>query len=202
MPSTRYHQRTDQIVRNSSSTVNISIVSPTVVYGLSSSTENPVPITVRDIVAAVNRLSMGFVLGPGKNILGYIHVDDLADIYVRLVADAVKGSALHDPRLWGPQAYYFANREEMSFATYMKALVGVLKSRQILETNAITDISEASDMAERDVVNKTAAIHGCGLNVRCRSERAETLLSWNAKGPGLLETLPRVVDIILSQNMS
>jgi nucleoside-diphosphate-sugar epimerase len=200
MPSTRCHQRTDQIVRDSSSTVNISIVSPTVVYGLSSSTENPVPITVRDIVATVKQISMGFVLGQGKNILGYIHVDDLADIYVRLVADAVKGSAQHDLRLWGPQAYYFATGEEMPFATYMKALVGVLQRRGVLRTNVITDVREASDPAEREVVNKIAAIHGCGLNVRCRSERAESLLMWKAKGPGLLETLPRVVDVVLSQD--
>jgi hypothetical protein len=119
---------------------------------------------------------------------------------VRLIADAVKGSAQHDPRLWGPQAYYFANGEEMSFATYMKALVGVLQRRGILRTNVITDVREASDMAEREVVNKTAAIHGCGLNVRCRSERAETLLLWNAKGPGLLKTLPGVVDVLFSQD--
>jgi nucleoside-diphosphate-sugar epimerase len=200
MPSTRHHQQTDQIVRDSSSTVNISIVSPSVVYGLSSSTENLVPITVRDIVAAVNQLSMGFVLGPGNNILEYINVDDLADIYVRLVADAVKGPTLHDPRLWGPQAYYFANGEEMSFTTYMKALVCVLQRRGILPTNVITDVREVTDMAERAIVNKTAAIHGCGMNVRCRSERAETLLFWKTKSPGLLKTLPGVVDVLFPQD--
>ncbi|KAH7092164.1 hypothetical protein FB567DRAFT_614001 [Paraphoma chrysanthemicola] len=200
MPSTRHHQRTDQIVRDFSSTVNISIVSPSVVYGLSSSTGNPVPITVRDIVAAVNKLSMGFVLGQGNNILGYIDIEDLADIYVRLVDDAVKGPAQHDPRLWGPQAYYFANGEEISFATYMKELVGVLQTQGILRTNTIIDARGVTDMAGREAVNITTASHGCGMNVRCRSKRAETLLLWKAKGPGLLETLPEVVDVLLSQD--
>jgi nucleoside-diphosphate-sugar epimerase len=200
MPSTRYHQRTEQIVRDASANVNVAIVSPTVVYGLSSSLENQIPITIRDIVDTVSELSAGFTIAQGENILGYIHADDLADIYVRLVADALKGLEGHDPRLWGAHAYYFAVGEDMSFAAYMKALVEVLQTRVSLSTNAIKEIGEANDVAEQEVVARTAASHGCGVNVRCRSDRAETLLGWKAKGLGLIDTLPGVVDILLSRS--
>jgi nucleoside-diphosphate-sugar epimerase len=196
MPSTRYHQHTDQIVREFSSAVNVAIVSPTVVYGLSRSLGKKVPITVRDIVATVKQLSMGFTWGDGKNILGYIHVDDLAGIYVRLVADAIDKSAQREYQLWGPQAYYFATGEEMTFTTYMEALVNILRKNFILGSEVIRDFSVMGNTVEREMVDKIAAVHGCGMSVRCRSERAETLLLWKPQGPSLLETLPEIIEVL------
>ncbi|KAF2685875.1 NAD(P)-binding protein, partial [Lentithecium fluviatile CBS 122367] len=196
MPPARYHQRTDQLVRDKSGRVNVAIVSPTVVYGLSDSTENQVPITIRDIVATTKEISAGFTLAQGKNILGYVHVHDLADIYVRLFADAVKGARRSDQRLWGPHAYYFANGEELSFAAYMEALVKVLQDKKILFTDVVKEIGAANDVTDWECVGKTAMVHGYGANVRCRSERAQTLLGWKAQGSTLIETLPETVDAL------
>jgi nucleoside-diphosphate-sugar epimerase len=104
MPPTCCHQITEQIVRNAAIKVNVNIVSPTLVYGLSSSTENRIHITIRDIVATVNELSAGFTVAQGVSILGYIYVEDLADIYVRLISDAVNGPDRYNSYLWGPYA--------------------------------------------------------------------------------------------------
>jgi nucleoside-diphosphate-sugar epimerase len=174
--------------------VNVSIVSPTVVYGLS--VGQRVPITVRDIVATVKQLSMGFTMGDGRNIMGYIHVDDLADIYVRLVADAIKEPAERDSRLWGQQAYYFATGEEMSFAAYMKSLVELLKMKSMIKSKVVKDFRVVGSAEEQELVANVAETHGCGMSVRCRSERAETLLSWKVRGPSFLDTLPEVLGVL------
>ncbi|TVY21775.1 hypothetical protein LARI1_G000171 [Lachnellula arida] len=198
MPPGRYHQRTDQLLRDGSSNTNIAIVSPTVVYGLSASTENQIPITIRDIIATAKKLSAGFTMSQGRNILGYVHVNDLADVYVKLVKDAMKGSK-SESRLWGTHAYYFANGEEISFAGYMETLVKILLAKGAIPTDLIKEIGTESDDAEREIVNETAIFHGYGTNVRCRSERAETSLGWKPKEPSLRDTLPEVVDLVLSR---
>jgi nucleoside-diphosphate-sugar epimerase len=201
MPPDRYHQRTDQLVRDGSANVNVAIVSPTVVYGVSTSTENQVPITIRDIIATAKELSAGFTMAQGRNILGYVHVNDLAGIYVRLFADAIKGAGSYDAQFWGPQAYYFANGEEFTFAAYMEALVKILKGKGVVSTDEIKEIGIKSDAEELKLVNKTALIHGYGANVRCRSERAETLLGWEPKERSVKETLPEVVDLLMSRDL-
>ncbi|TVY37750.1 hypothetical protein LOCC1_G007688 [Lachnellula occidentalis] len=198
MPPDRYHQRTDQLLRDGSSNANIAIVSPTVVYGLSASTENQIPITIRDIIATTRKLSAGFTMSRGRNIMGYVHVNDLADVYVKLVKDAMEGSK-SESRLWGSHAYYFANGEEISFAGYMEALVKILRAKGAIPSDSIKEIGTESDAAEREIVNETAVFHGYGTNVRCRSERAATLLGWKPKGPSLRDTLPEVVDLVLSR---
>lgn len=197
MPPGRYHQAADQLVRDGAANVNAALVSPTVVYGCSVSTENQIPITIRDIVATARELSAGFTITQGKNFLPFVHVDDLADIYVRLFADAAKEAAF-DARLWGPHAYYFATSEELSFAEYMEAIVKVLRGKNVISVDVIKRIGPESNLSDQEIVNKTAAIHGYGTNLRVRSSRAETLLGWRSKQPSVKETLPEIVDLILS----
>ena len=198
-PPLRYHFQSDQLVRDDSTNVNVAIVSPVVVYGLSKSTENQIPITVRDIVATARELSAGFTVSQGSNVLSYIHVNDLADIYVRLLADAVAGAGNSKQHLWGPQAYYFASDEELTFSEYMEALVKVLKTKGLIATEAIKQIGVDSDASELEVVNRTARAHACGANIRCRSQRAETLLGWKPKGQRVKDTLPSVIDVLRSR---
>jgi hypothetical protein len=197
MPATCYHQPTDQIVRAAADSVNVAIISPTVVYGLSASMENPVPITLRDIVAAVKALGAGFTLSQGQNILAYIHVNDLASIYVALLADALKGAEGSDVRLWGTDAYYLASSEELSFTEYMQALVKVLSRKGVTTEDAIRRLGNETVSPELAAVRKAAVAHGCGVNVRCRSKRAEILLGWRANEQGLLGSLSEVVDAVL-----
>jgi nucleoside-diphosphate-sugar epimerase len=198
MPPTSFHQPTEQLVRDAAANVNVAIISPTVVYGISRGVEHQAPITIRDIVKTITELGAGFTMSSGANVVGYIHVDDLADIYVGLLADALRGG--QDSDLWGPHAYYFAVGEEMSFAAYMKALVEVLRQKGTLSTDAIREIRDGTDATDQRIVAKTAAVHGCGLEVRCQSDRARKLLGWKPASSGLIQTLPEVVDSLVQRH--
>ena len=196
IPSDRYHSYTDQVAREASPGVNVAIVAPTVVYGLSPSIERRIPITIQDSIKAAKQLSMGFTMSQGRNILGYVHVEDLAEIYVSLLVDAVQGAG-SNAQLWGPQAYYFANGEEHPFAEYMEALVKNMKERGAIATDVVKRVEPDGDLSGLEKVKEIAAVHAFGANVRCRSDRAAKLLGWVPKGPGLIETLPEIVDLSL-----
>lgn len=84
----------------------------------------------------------------------------------------------------------------------MKALVKILKGRDVISTDVIKQIGPESEASELKLVNDTAMVHGYGANIRCRSDRTETLLSWKPKARGLIETLPDVVDLLLSREQS
>ena len=198
MPSDRYHSYTDQLVREASKGVNVAIVAPTVVYGLSPPIGRRIPITIQDSIKSAKQLSMGFTMSQGRNILGYVHVEDLAEIYVGLLADAVQGAG-SNAQLWGPQAYYFANGEEHPFAEYMEALVKNMKDRGAIATDVVRRVEPDTVVSELETVKKIAAVHAFGANVRCRSDRATKLLGWVPKGPGLIETLPETVDLSLQE---
>jgi nucleoside-diphosphate-sugar epimerase len=163
------------------------------------STENQTPITIRDIVNTVRELSAGFTITKGENFLHYVHVDDLAAIYVSLFADAAKETA-SDVRLWGPDAYYFATSEELSFVEYMREIVKILREKGVISTDVIMKVGPESDDSDRAIVNTTAAIHEYGTKLRVRSSRAETLFGWKEKQPSVKKTLPEIVKLILSRS--
>lgn len=199
MPSDRYHSRTDQLVRDASAKVHVAIVAPTVVYGISASIERQIPITIRDIIDTVRQLSMGFTMSQGRNIIGYVHVEDLAELYVHLLSDIVN-NAVPTAELWGQQAYYFANSEEHSFAQYMQEFVKVMRARGLISTEVLKQVDPEEEAAELQVVKKISQIHAFGANVRCRGDRASRLLGFVPKAPGLLATLPQTIDMSLSPN--
>ena len=196
MPSNRYHYATDHVVRQASDGVNVAIVSPTVVYGLSTSIERRIPITIRDIIHTAKELSMGFTMSQGRNIIGYVHVADLAEIFVRLLADAINETT-SNPQLWGPQAYYFANSEEHTFSAYMEAFVKILKDKEIIDTEVVKEVDPDDIVPELEIVKRISAIHAFGANVRCRSDRAASLLTWTPVRPALIDTLPEIINLSL-----
>lgn len=141
------HAITDKIVREAAITdVNISIVSPGFVGGLSPSIEHPTPITTPAILTTARAFNSGFQIAPGLNQSAWIHVMDLADIFLMLVDDALaagqsKAAAAAPWPLWGPEAYYFGVAENIQFRDFMKALAPVLKQKGVIADDKIESVS-------------------------------------------------------------
>jgi len=186
-------------------TVNVAIISPAVIYGVSPSIEHPLPLTLPELMNAIKSTSSGWTIKEGKNISGYIHVMDMARLYVLLVSHALApSSSVQDSEVWGPRAYYFGSSEELSFFEYMTSIVKVLKERNFIQTDEIRqiDVKQAAQATGASItaqpvdswVHHIVLLFGC--NTRVRSTRAYSL-GWKPEGPGVKDTLEEVINMYL-----
>lgn len=142
------HAVTDRIVREGADQVNVAIVSPGFVGGLSPSAEHPTPITTPAILTTARAFRSGFQISPGENRHAWVHVLDLAAIYMILVDDALAALAGRPvqrdpatPPLWGREAYYFATGEDISFSHFMRGLAPVLKQHGVIQSDELRSVS-------------------------------------------------------------
>jgi hypothetical protein len=192
------HAVTDRIVREAAGNVNVAIVSPGFVGGMSPSTEHPIPITTPAILTTARALKSGFQIGRGENRHAWVHAMDLAGIYMILIDDALatlSGEPIQRAAgvlpLWGREAYYFASGEDISFAGFMRGLVPVLRQHGVVERDEVESVSVAEaariSLAGPDGVHDPLAplppadswaMHIAimyGVNMKIRSSRAARL---------------------------
>ncbi|PSR82743.1 hypothetical protein BD289DRAFT_9329 [Coniella lustricola] len=220
------HAVTDQIVREAAPDVNVAIISPGFVGGISPSIEHQLPITTPALINTARAFDSGFKIAKGDNCHAWIHVQDLADMYLILVNDAwtALGGQRPPPSpsrldsdlpLWGPEAYYFASGEDIRFADFMDGLVPVLKQHGIIRTDAGIDSVNVTVAARKSLAGPGGeydalapppppdswAMHIAvmyGVNMRLRPSRIERL-GWKAKMGSIVGTLPAVVAEFLQQ---
>lgn len=212
------HAVTDRIVREGADDVNVAIVSPGFVGGMSPSIEHPTPITTPAILTTARAFKSGFQISPGENRHAWVHVMDLARIFMILVDDAlatlagkpIKREADVLP-LWGREAYYFATGEDISFSDFMRGLVPVLLQHGVIESSEMKSVSvtEAARISlagpdgEYDPLAPPPppdswAMHIAimyGVNMKIRGSRVAKL-GWKATG-SVVDTFPEVVPEFL-----
>ena len=133
--------------------MNIAIIAPAGVYGIGPSPEHPTFLMLPDIVSNLRKVNGGFVIGRGANLQSWVHVLDLASMYVTLLDDAFRDSAKANPQLWGVDAYYFAVDEEFTFREYAEAIVPLALKHGIVQNDSIKSIPASvpkEDLGERD----------------------------------------------------
>ncbi|TVY89249.1 hypothetical protein LAWI1_G006045 [Lachnellula willkommii] len=197
MPEGAYHRAEDK--------VNVAIVSPCAVYGLSPSRVHPLPLSLPLIMKPIRALSSGFSISSGKNIQSYIHVVDVARMYLLLLSHALQQSQASaetkpETHIWGPEAYYFAEQEELSFKEFMELLLlalqkhGQLAGSEIKEID-VGEVAEAMGIANGLPEPDSWAMHVAimfGTNMRVRSSRARAL-GWKPQDAGVAQTLDEVL---------
>ncbi|KAL0943387.1 nucleoside-diphosphate-sugar epimerase [Colletotrichum truncatum] len=201
------HAVTDKIVRDAAPNVNVAIVSPGFVGGMSPSIEHSTPITMPAIFLTARAFKSGWHIAEGENTHAWIDVSDLARMYLVLVGKAIDGASESEPfDIWGPDAYYFGTSEDISFGKFMKHLVPVLKENNVIETTDIKSVS-VIEAARASIAGSdydpdapppppdTWAMHIAimyGINMRVRASRMEKL-GWKAEKGSIVDTFPQVV---------
>jgi hypothetical protein len=194
-----------------SPSVNVAIISPTAIYGLSPSIEHPVPLTLPGILNTISRVPGGFIVSAVK-ISKTTSMSSLWHVYLLLVSyaiDAKESEAGLD--LWGLKAYYFGAVEELAFADFMAALVSVLNKKGIVQNETLTSINVADaakvhlggDSQEAPPLDSWA-VHIAimyGTDMRVRSTRAKKI-DWQPRGPAVKDTLDEVVERYLAEKKS
>ncbi|OHE93141.1 hypothetical protein CORC01_11553 [Colletotrichum orchidophilum] len=207
------HAVTDKIVRDAAPEVNVAIVSPGFVGGMSPSIEHPTPITTPALLLTARAFKSGWQIAEGGNIHAWIHVLDLAKIYLILVGKALDDASESDPfPIWGPEAYYFGTGEDVSFGDFMKHLVPVFKDQGIIKSIDIKSVSVA-EAARASIAGTdydpdappppadTWAMHIAimyGINMRIEASRMR-MLGWKAEKGSIIDSLPQIVAQLLER---
>lgn len=149
------------------------------------------------------------MVSAGKNLQSYVHVVDLARLYLLLVSYAIDGKeSVAGMDLWGPKAYYFGADEEVGFADFMAALVSVLRKKGMVSNEEITPINVADAAKAHAGANAEHApsldswsMHIAmmyGTDMRVCSTRGKNI-GWQPQEPAVRETLEEVVERYLAE---
>ncbi len=157
-----------EILAYGSKGVRAAIVCPTLIYGDGHGAKVD-SVQVPWLIRTARKHGVAKHYGPGENIWSNVHIDDLVDLYLRVLKDAPAG------------AFYFAENGENSMRelcaaiSRMLGLGGTTQAMSLAEATA-----EWGDGAAQDTM---------GSNSRVRAARARKELGWSPQGRALLDEI-------------
>lgn len=138
------------------------------------------------LVEGIKKRERGFTLGPGKQLVSCIHVQDIADVLLFFAEQGLQadGGVVE----WGDRGYYYAEAEENAHVDVVKAIVKGLVEKGVIETAEIDEIT-----AEEGTAMDPFAVVMWGANMRIRATRLRGL-GWTPKQPGDIEAVAELLD--------
>lgn len=150
--------------------VRAMVVSPSLIYGPGRGAHRE-SIQIPRLVALAKKSGVARHVGRGENIWSNVQIDDLADLYLRILAHAPAGAS------------YFAEHGEHSMRQVCEAISRALgygrRTQPMSIDEAIAEFGEG------------AATYTYGSNSRVRATRARRELGWSPRHCSLLETIGR-----------
>jgi len=144
------------------------VIAPTLIYGRGSGV-NPYSIQVPKMIALAKKHGIAKHIGRGENIWSNVHIDDLVDLYLRVLDRAPAG------------AFYYAENGENSMHEVNSAISRVLGFGGRTEPMSIAEA--AAEWGDG------AANYSFGSNSRVRATRARRELGWSPSRGTLLEDI-------------
>jgi hypothetical protein len=191
LPDPCPHRNVDKIIlaagEQHPGVVYPAIVCPPTIYGPGRGPDNQKSIQVERLAKVALTRGKAIQIGEGKNFWTQIHVQDLSNVYLRLVEEAIKGGG---NATWGAEAYYFAENGDFVWGDIAKAVAQKAFDKKLIKTAELDHVSaeEANDLSEYGPL-----LWGC--NSRCRAVRARKVLGWNPVQKARLEdTIDDVVE--------
>lgn len=148
--------------------VRAAVVSPSLIYGAGRGAHRE-SIQVPRLVALAKKYGIARHVGRGENLWANVHIDDLADLYLRALDKAPAGAS------------YYAENGECSMRALAEAISRALgwdgRTRPMSMGEAIAEFGEGP------------AAYTYGSNSRVRATRARRELGWSPRIDSLLESI-------------
>ncbi|ORY17674.1 hypothetical protein BCR34DRAFT_621834 [Clohesyomyces aquaticus] len=184
------HRNVDKIILSAGTEypgkVFSAVVAPPCINGPGRGPDNQDSGQVNSMTRAILKRGKGFQVEEGNNLWTDVHVQDLSNIYLSLVEDAIKGGK---GATWGPDAYYFATKDDFVWGDVAKAIVKIAHEKKLIQTTEIDKVSTS----EADKLTPHGA-YLWGMNSRSRAIRAKKLFNWQPKQKSVFEMLPDVIE--------
>ncbi|KAK8096156.1 hypothetical protein PG999_014178 [Apiospora kogelbergensis] len=123
------------------------------------------------------REGRAFYANSGGNTRSWVHIDDLTQVYLKLVEAAAAGGGNAS---WGREGYYFTASQEWSQLELAKATGKILKQHNIIDNEEPLKLS-IDDIKAMKPGKTTFALYGIyvfACNTRTRSDRARNVLGY------------------------
>lgn len=187
LPDEAHHRNVDKIVQAAAaadpSAVRVAIVCPPTIYGVGSGSVSTRSVQAPDLVATTLARGTAPIVGPpGLTEWDNVHIDDLADLYVRL-AEATQDPALQgNPEVFGIDGYFFAGTGVHTWADLARwAADQAHKDGYLAEAK-----TEYVSIAQ--VASGSPTAPSWGRNSKGVARRAARVLGWAPGGKASIET--------------
>lgn len=188
LPNDALHRDVDKIFLSAGEdhpAVKSAVVSPPSINGPGRGL-NPASKQIPIFVQETLKRKKGMVLGEGRNIWNWVHVQDLSELYLALGEAAAAGGG---NATWGKEAYYFAENGTFYWGDVQRAVAKVAHEKGYLPTAEVDTLS--FDEASKLHPFLPALVGGNSLGTAIRARK---LLGWNPTRQGLLDLIPDIVD--------
>ncbi|KIW64176.1 hypothetical protein PV04_09129 [Phialophora macrospora] len=188
LPDEASHRNVDKIVlATGSEKVRTAIVCPPTIYGPGRGPDNRRSIQIPRFVNAFLKTGRGFQVRKGENIWHFIHVQDLAKLYLLLGEAAAHGGP---PATWNDKGYYLAEAGSFVWGDILRQLTELGHRKGLLASSEIQEL-DPDDVDKLVYQGKRLA----GTNSRGTSLRAKKLLGWQPEMPSIEDALSDAVDV-------
>lgn len=192
LPDNALHRNTEKFlfdtIEKHGDKINIAIMCPPDIYGkglgLAKNWSALVPIFINEAKKLDNRV---FFFEDGLNTRSWVHIQDLANLYLKVVEAAATGG---HGATWGKEGYYFAATQEISHIEVANTLAAILKYHGVIESEYPIQVSldTLDSMATLPAFPKLAR-YLFASNSRTRADRAEKLFGYKGRARKLLQVL-------------
>jgi nucleoside-diphosphate-sugar epimerase len=165
-PSKQARRELDLLVLAAAqSAIRSAVICPSLIYGVGRGL-NPNSAQVPFLAANAREKGVVQIVGQGLNVWSNVHIDDVADLYVRALSNAPAG------------AFYFAENGEASFGDIAAAIA---KRLGLAGVEALPPEVAAERWGE------SKAYFTLGSNSRVRARRARRELGWAPRHPSVID---------------
>ncbi|KAM3489370.1 hypothetical protein MY3957_007359 [Beauveria namnaoensis] len=156
------------------------------IYGLGKGSVNQRSIQMPSLARATLQNGYAPHIGKGLNAWSNVHVSDIAQLVLKLIAAAQDSNSQHP--LWNKDGIYFADAGRIPFGQVARKIADVAAARGLIKSCAVKEI----DAEAAESITAHAAVL-LGTNAQTRGDRARTWLGWEPQGPSLDAEIERLV---------
>ncbi|KAF2169250.1 hypothetical protein M409DRAFT_52516 [Zasmidium cellare ATCC 36951] len=189
-PGGELHRNTEKILQAASKKhgdkLKIAVMCPPDIYGRGHGPGRRrsayFPFFWKDIMT----VGAPFYAEDGANTRSFVHIDDLMEIYLRVVEAAAAGGAGAG---WGKEGYYFATTQEASQIDIATATAQVLRARGAIQQDKPLRLPKEQVAGFIPYSGLSIGTYLYMSNSRTRADRAHKLFEYHARQSTLWEVL-------------
>lgn len=188
LPDQAEHRNVDIMVQGSvSDAVKVAIVCPPTIYGRGAGTVTTRSSQVPGMARKTLKAGYAPIYGHGKTEWDHVHVDDLGELFVKLVDATQDPSKNGNPEIFGERGYFFANGGTHCWADVAKTVAEEAHKQGYIAK------PETRLISEDEAVQRGEAATTCAKNSKGEGERAKKYLHWAPMGVPLQDALAEAV---------